>query len=174
MPDRFYLSLWLKDYDEAQMLERFRVLLDAFPYSRSSPRIRSFRICPLSWSEPLVVDEDFTGEGADIEYVLALAREHLHGDYAYEATAAWDLWVFQKNGGPAAWKQAPRPVRLICSGPQFEEGRAEEGHLQIDFGLDTPFRADQSAPDTEARAMARDYRERLRQLLPTLGFRVKG
>ena len=92
-----------------------------------------------------------------------LAAEFLHGDYAYESTAFWDLWAFQKNGGPAAWKQAAHPVTLLCHGPNFEDGRAEGGHLEVDFGSDTPFRADQALPDADARTLARDYRQRLQE-----------
>ncbi len=162
MADRFYLSLWLKQYGEAQMLERFRALLEAFPYSQSRPMVHGLRVRPFNWSEHPVLEEDF-GDGAETAHVLALASDFLHGDYAYEASAFWDLWVFQKNGGPAAWNKVARPVTLVCYGPDFEEGAAERGHLEVDFGLDTPFRADQMAPDADARAMAKDYRERLQE-----------
>ena len=37
MADRFYLSLWLKEDVEARMLERFRVLLEAFPSNSTFP-----------------------------------------------------------------------------------------------------------------------------------------
>jgi hypothetical protein len=163
MADRFHLSLWLRDFDESQMLDRFRILLDAFPSSKVRPRVRTFRIYPLSWNEHPVLEEDFAEEGAETSYVLSLASEFFHGDYAYEASVFWDLWVFQKNGGPGAWKQTPAPVSLLCLGPDFEEGSREHGHLEVDFGFDTPFRANQGLPDAESRALARDYRERLQE-----------
>lgn len=162
MPDRFYLSLWLKQYEEAHMLERFRVLLDAFPYSEPRPGIRGIRVHPFNWSEHPVLEEDFR-DGAETGHALALAAEFLHEDCAYQASAFWDLWVFQKNGGPAGWKKAAHPVTLVCYGPEFEDGRAERGHLEVDFGLDTPFRANHNVPDAAARALARDYRERLQE-----------
>lgn len=168
MADHFYLSAWLRSYDKGQMLDRFRVLLETFPFSKSRPRVCGFRVYPLSWSEHPVVEEDFTEEGADIDYILGRAAEFLHADYAYEASAFWDLWVFRKNGGPAGWKQVPLPVTLICYGPDFEEGNLERGHLEVDFGLNTPFRADQATPDAEARLMARDYRERLQKNIKKL------
>lgn len=162
MADRFFLSVWLKDYDAGNMLDRFRVVLETFPYSESRPLIQSVQVHPLSFSEQPVLEEDFA-EGAETQHVLALVSEFLHGDYAYEAVAYWDLWVFQKNGGPAAWKKVARPVTLLCFGPEFDEGEAEQGHLQVHFGLDTPFRADQQLPDAHARVMARDYRQRLQE-----------
>jgi hypothetical protein len=171
MADRFHLSLWLKDYDDSQMLDRYRILLETFPFSKLRPRIRGLRICPLSWSEHPVLEEDFSEEGADPGYILLLASEFFHGDYAYEAAGFWDLWRFQRNGGPGAWKQAPAPVTLLCFGPEFEEGTAERGHLAVDFGLDTPFRADQTLPDAESQTMAGDYRERLQEnIRKLLGF----
>jgi hypothetical protein len=162
MADHFYLSLWLMDFREADMLDRFRALLEAFPYSQGQGLIRSLLVYPLEWSEAPVLEDDFT-EGVDPATAIALAGEFANGDYAYEVSAFWDLWVFRKNGGPAGWKQAPHPVRMYCCGPEFEEGRRERGDLEIDFGLDTPFRADQRTPDADARMLARDYRERLQE-----------
>ena len=162
MADRFYLSLWLKEYGEAQMLERFRTLLEAFPYSELRPGVQALRVHPLNWTEPLVVDHTF-GEGAEISEALALAADFTHGDYAYEASVFWDLWVFRSNGGPAAWKRAARPVTLVCYGPDFEDGQAERGHLEVDFGLDTPFRAERDIPDAQARILTSDYRQRLQE-----------
>lgn len=171
MADRFYLSVWLRDYDESQMLDRFGILLDTFPFSKSRPRVRSFRVYPLNWNEHPVVEEDFTEEGAEPAHIISLASEFFHGDYAYEAAGFWDLWAFQKNGGPAAWKQVPVLATLLCFGPEFEESGAERGHLEVDFGPDTPFRADQSLPDSDSRILTRDYRERLQEnIRKLLGF----
>lgn len=167
MADRFYLSLWLKEQEEARMLERFRVLLEAFPYSELRPRVQALRVHPLNWTEPPVVDQTFR-EGAEIGDVLALAAEFLHVDYSYQASMFWDLWVFQTNGGAAAWRRAARSVTLLCHGPDFEDGQTERGHLEVDFGLDTPFRADQDIPDAQARMLTGDYRRRLQENLRKL------
>jgi len=162
MADHFFLSLWLMDFRQADMLERLRAVLEAFPHSKTEGLVRGLRVYPLDWGEHPVLEEDFP-EGVDVSTAVALASEFFHADYAYELSAFWDLWVFRKNGGPAGWKQAPHPVKIVCCGPGFEEGRREHGDLEIDFGLDTPFRADQRTPDTEARTLARDYRERLQE-----------
>ena len=167
MADRFYLSLWLEEHQETRMLERFRVLLEAFPHSEVRPGVQALRVHPLNWTEPLVVDHTFR-KGAEIGEALALAAEFTHGDYAYEASMFWDIWVFQTNGGPAAWRRVPRPVTLLCYGPDFEDGQAERGHLEVDFGPDTPFRADQDIPDAQARMLTGDYRQRLQENLVKL------
>ncbi len=162
MADHFYLSLWLKQHDDETMFDRFRVLLESFPYSRMKPLVRGLRVYPLDWGEQPALEENFP-EGVVPETVVALASQVTHADYAYEVSAYWDLWTFVKNGGPAGWKLAPHAVRAVCYGTEFEEGRTDRGDLEIDFGLDTPFRADQQAPDAEARTLARDYRERLQE-----------
>ncbi len=162
MAERFYLSVWLKEHEEANMLDRFRALLDAFPYSESRPRVRAIRVHPFNWHEHPVLEEDFR-DGSEAGHALALAAEFLHSDYAYQVAAFWDLWVFQKNGGPGGWKKTAHPVALVCYGPDFEDSPAERGHLEVDFGLDTPFRAAQQLPDADARALASDYRQRLQE-----------
>jgi hypothetical protein len=162
MADRFYLSIWLKGHSEADMLDCFRVALEAFPYSKSRGLIRGLRVYPLDWNEAPILEEDFP-DGVSTETALALASEFLHADCAYEVSAFWDLWVFQKNGGPSGWKLAPSPIKIFCHGPEFDRGRQGRGDLEIDFGLDTPFRADQRTPDAEARALTQDYRERLQE-----------
>ena len=77
MADRFYLSLWLEEHQETRMLERFRVLLEAFPHSEVRPGVQALRVHPLNWTEPLVVDHTFR-EGAEIGEALALAAEFTH------------------------------------------------------------------------------------------------
>ena len=162
MADKFYLSLWLKEYSEGQMLQRLGTLLETFPYSQQRPKARSLRVYPLSFNEHPVLEEDFP-DGVETPQLLALAAEFLHGDCACEVGAFWDLWVFRKNGGPAAWKREPQAVSLFCYGPDFEEGAADRGHLEVDFGLDTPFRFGQRAPGAEARSLAGDYHLRLQE-----------
>jgi hypothetical protein len=62
----------------------------------------------------------------------------LHEDYAYLFEVYWDLWTPGEEGQP--WALRPSPVRFIARGLEFDGGAYEqEGHVQVDFGLDTPF-----------------------------------
>ena len=62
----------------------------------------------------------------------------LHDDYAYAFEAFWDLWT--PVAGKEDWALAPSLVRVIAHGLEFEENAASAaGHIQVDFGLDTPF-----------------------------------
>ena len=53
----------------------------------------------------------------------------------------WDLWVPTKEGDlDETWVLRPQTVKFIAFGTQFEEGTFQEnGHIQVDFGLDAPF-----------------------------------
>ena len=45
------------------------------------------------------------------------------------------------------WKQSPATVRVLGFGPEFDHANyAQNGHIRVDFGLDTPWTMDQVAP----------------------------
>src|SRR5512140_871204 len=162
MADHFYLSIWVTEQGETKMFERFALMLDAFPFSKSKGLVRGLRVYAVDWSEHPALEEDFP-EGMDPATTLQLANEFLHADSAYQVDVYMDLWEFRKNGGPGGWHEVPHAVTLTCYGPEFEGKRDDRGDFEVDFGLDTPFRADQLMPDPGARAMVQDYREKLQE-----------
>ncbi len=155
MPDRLYLSLWLKEYDHQRVLAALQKVLEAFPFSRPVAGVRSISVHPIDWSEPPAIEREFA-EGAEIGYTIEMAREFENPDCAYEATVFWDLWEFRRNGGAGGWRQTPHEVRLIAYGPQFEGREVERGHLELDLGLDTPFLARERS-DRDPEAFTDDY-----------------
>jgi hypothetical protein len=114
-----------------------------------------------------------TPDAADaaIENAVAEATEQLHDDMAYEFEMRWQLWapgdplpVASHNPASLAssvdsdadfdepvlidpdtpWKLRPHTVRILGFGPTFDvAGYEQNGHLLVDFGLDTPW-----VPDT--------------------------
>jgi hypothetical protein len=69
---------------------------------------------------------------------IAIVADMLHDDHAYLLEGYWDLWV--QGEGSAEWIVEPRQVKFIAHGVEFDEGIYQEsGHIQVDFGLDTPF-----------------------------------
>lgn len=137
MADRFYLNLWFPSFSEAEMMPRALSVLQHFPYSTARPGVRYVAVRAVNWGEPLVTQETYR-DGAAPEVAVALASEFLHDDNAYEFEVCWDLWVPGEED--EAWVRQPRSVRLLVHGAGFEEGICEEaGHIQADFGLDTPF-----------------------------------
>jgi len=140
MADRLYLSLWFPSFDETEMMPRTLAVLKQFPFSTSQSGIRYLGIHAISWSGPLVLEQVFDSR-VTLEEAIALASEQVHSDHAYEFEAMWDLWTPEVGGGlDTTWRLQPQPVKFLVHGTDFEDGAfQEDGHIEIDFGLDTPF-----------------------------------
>lgn len=138
MADSLYLNLWFPSFSEEEMMPRALSVLKQFPYSASRSGIAAVAVHPLAWDEPLAFQQTFD-YGAAAEEAIELAREFLHDDSAYVFEVLWDLWTPGDDPG-APWSEQPRPVQLVVLGTEFDEGLyREDGHIQVDFGLDTPF-----------------------------------
>ena len=62
----------------------------------------------------------------------------MHDDYAYSFEAAWDLWIPSSDN--KQWALQASPAKFVAYGPEFDDRIYEqEGHVQIDFGFDSPF-----------------------------------
>ena len=140
MADRLYLSVWFPSFQELEMLPRLLSVLRQFPFSADRPGIGYLGIRSISWDQPIIFQETFDYR-ADPERALQLASEFLHEDNAYESEVLWDLWVPTQEGDlDETWTLRPQAVKIIAFGTQFEEGTFQEnGHIQVDFGLDAPF-----------------------------------
>jgi hypothetical protein len=137
MADSLYLSLWFPSFDEAEILPRTVSVLRQIPFSPARNGVTYAAIQPVSWSEPTILERRFR-PGVAPEEAVAEVAEFIHDDCAYIFEAYWDLWTPPE--GAEKWVLEPSLVRLIAQGTEFEERAAEEtGHIQIDFGLDTPF-----------------------------------
>ncbi len=138
MADPLYLSVWFPHFDESDMMLRLLSVVRQFMFSATRPGITAVAVHPVSWSEPTVLERRFR-PGVDPEQAIAIAADLLHADHAYLLEAYWDLWVPEEEGDEE-WVVAPRQVKFIAHGLEFEEGTYQEsGHVQVDFGLDTPF-----------------------------------
>lgn len=137
MADALFLSLWFPAFAAAEMMPRTLSVLRQFPSSAQRPGITYLAVHPVSWSEATVLERRFR-PGLDPEQAVTIAGEFLHSDYAYAFETAWDLWA--PLGGPGEMEVLPVPVRIITQGTDFEDHAYQQsGHIQIDFGLDTPF-----------------------------------
>lgn len=142
MADPLYLSLWFPSFDTGEVTVRTAGVMRQFPFSATRPGITYLSVHPLSWSEPTILERRFE-EGISPEEAVDLISEFLHEDYAFVFEAFWDLWTPQEQAGEA-WVQRPVAVRFVAHGKQFEEGvYTDRGHVEIDFGLDTPFLHDE-------------------------------
>ena len=137
MADSLFLSLWFPDFDVEDMLPRALSVMRQFPFSTQQPGISFVALHPVSWSEATVLEQRFN-PGISPEQAVLIASDILHEDYAYVFEAAWDLWIFSAE--QRKWFLQPSLVRIIVHGEEFEEGiYRQEGHIEVDFGLDSAF-----------------------------------
>jgi hypothetical protein len=149
MSDPLYLSLWFPQLEFEELLPRTTAVMRQFPFSEQWPGITYVARHPVSWNEPTVFEQRFR-PAVSPEEATQLGADALHEDYAYVFEAVWDLWSPAVNG--EQWSLQPMQVRFVARGPEFDEGSYEqEGHVQVDFGSDTPFLLEQTklTKDTE-------------------------
>jgi hypothetical protein len=159
MGDSLYLSLWFLRFDQSDILPRTVSVLRQLPFSGARDGVTYAAIQPVSWSEPTILERRFR-PGVAPEEAAEVVAELLHDDYAYVFEAYWDLWTPPE--GTEKWVLEPSLVRLIAQGMEFEEHAAEEtGHIQIDFGLDTPFLHEEIEFTSEAERNVRSNVQKL-------------
>lgn len=135
------------------MLPNVLRVMQQFSWSKVEPGITAIAVHPVSWNEATIIERRFH-PGVPPEEAVSVAFDLLHEDYAYVFDANWDLWTPDAN---SEWILRPNVVRFIARGEQFGEGEAEtQGHVQVDFGLDTPFLHEelQLTPELETRVQA--------------------
>ena len=137
MADSLYLSLWFPDFDVEDMLPCALSVLRAFPFSVDQPGISYVSLHPVSWDEATILERRFN-PGITPEEAVLFAADLLHEDYAYVFEAAWDLWVVSPD--QKDWALQPAPVKIIVHGTEFDDGAyQQDGHIEVDFGLDSTF-----------------------------------
>ncbi|MDE1161300.1 MAG: hypothetical protein PW792_05050 [Acidobacteriaceae bacterium] len=159
MADQLYLSLWFPNFRLAGLPDALAGVLRQFATvakdgQASSPlgRVAAASAIPINWTEApiyqrLYVNDDRsdTGEESIIENAVREATEQLHDDTAYEFEMRWNLWQPEDAGAAdlgfdTAWKLESARVRIMGFGPEFDSGSYEQnGHIRVDFGLDTPW-----------------------------------
>lgn len=159
MADPLYLSLWFPDFSGPAMLPHLLAVLQQFSFSEQRPGITYAAVQPVSWNEASVLERRFS-PGIGPEEAVLLAADLVHDDYAYVFDAYWDLWTPDEGGGE--WRRTPNLVKFIVQGEEFDEGAQEQtGHIQIDFGLDSPFLQENVELNDETQARVRDNVARL-------------
>ena len=152
MPDPLYLSLWFSTFEVDDMLPHALAVMRQFPFSVAQPGITYLALHPVSWNEPTILERRFR-PGVSPEEAVLIASDLLHEDYAFMFEAFWELWVVAKNG---EWTLQPSPVKFLVHGLEFEDGvYQQEGHVQADLGLDSPFLQEEVPLTIEAAARVR-------------------
>ena len=131
-------------------------------------------------------EENLDTSASRIENAVAEATEQLHDDTAYEFEMRWKLWSPEHdsvsatgddpdseesgNYGSAAldplWRLQPATVRILGFGPRFDDASFEQnGHIRIDFGLDTPWLAETLEDEQLDEAATRHIQQNVELLL---------
>ena len=162
MSDSLYLSLWFPSFEEPEILPRTVGVLQQFPFSAQRNGITYLAIHPVSWNEPTVLEQRFQ-PALPPDSAAGVAADLVHDDYAYVFEAYWDLW--SPMSGTDKWVLTPTLTRFIAHGLEFEEQAAEQiGHIQIDFGLDTPFLHEELSLTRESEQLVRNNVHKLVEL----------
>ena len=124
------------------MVPHVLAVLQQFPFSAQRPGITCASVQPVSWNEASVLERRFD-VGIEVVEALTIVADLIHDDYGYVFDTYWDLWM-PVEGSPGhakrEWTLQPSLVKFIVQGEEFDEGAQEQtGHIQIDFGLDSPF-----------------------------------
>ena len=138
MSDSLFLSLWFPSFDEEDMMARTAAVMRQFPFSQLEAGLAYISVQPIDWSEQTVLERRMVPP-ATPEEAAEVVADLVHDDYALIFEAYWDLWMPSDEKGEG-WVKKAIKVRFIAHGLAFDEGAyAEHGHVEVDFGLDTPF-----------------------------------
>jgi hypothetical protein len=152
MADQIYLSLWFPNFRLDALAPAIISVLKQFSVVGGASSVSAAAAYPLSWNEAPIFQRIFVdAEEAAFDQAVPEAMELLHDDCAYEFEIKWDLWTPVEEGGlDLVWKKETSIARVVGFGPEFDEGAYEQnGHVRVDFGLDTFFLHDHVDLDPE-------------------------
>jgi hypothetical protein len=168
MADQLYLSLWFPNFRFDTLPATLVCVMRQFALISKDSRVAAASVYPISFNEAptyqrIYVNDDRAEDtsGSIIESAVAEATEQFHDDMAYEFEMRWKLWSpvgadlqppdpridiypeFESVRLDPLWKPQAATVKIIGFGPQFDDASFEQnGHIRIDFGLDTPWLAE--------------------------------
>ena len=167
MADQLYLSLWFPNFRFDDLPAKLVSVMRQFALISGDNRVSAASTYPISFNEApayqrIYVNDDRSEETSAslIENAVAEATEQLHDDTAYEFEMRWRLWAPEASSSlpktepdddserenaslDTLWKRQPATVRILGFGPGFDDSTFEQnGHIRVDFGLDTPWLAE--------------------------------
>jgi len=180
MADQLYLSLWFPNFRLESLpatltgvLRQFAVIAKDGKAATDLGRVAAATVYPIDWTESPIYQRIYVNderaaetpdtEGAIIENAVAEATEQLHDDSAYEFEMRWMLWNPESTSGlDTTWRLEPATVRITGFGPAFDAASYEQnGHIRVDFGLDTPWVLEDEDLDQDATSRIQQNVEKL-------------
>ena len=115
MPNRAYASLWVRGFNDANMLTHFEHFLAAVPLSAGPLGFSELVIRAVDSTEAPLEEHDLRGQGLTPAEIARIAREHHSDDVAYEVAARWDLWIREMES--ASLEEKPGTTRSFLPRP---------------------------------------------------------
>jgi hypothetical protein len=181
MADQLYLSLWFPNFRFDTLPATLVSVMRQFALISGDKRVAAASVYPISFTEApiyqrIYVNDDRSEDtsGSIIENAVAEATEQLHDDMAYEFEMRWKLWtpdltatqVTESAALDTLWKLQPSTIRILGFGPQFDDATFEQnGHIRIDFGLDTPWLAETLEDEELDEAATKHIQQNVEMLL---------
>ncbi len=162
MADPLYYSLWFPHFRFATLPEKLIQVMHQLPEAR----VTAASVYPLDWQQTPSFQRIFSRNPAEAEspeIAVEEATELLHEDCAYEFELPWSLWSPESQGPlDPIWREEPHVMRIAGFGPEFDRGAyAQDGHIRVDLGLDTPFLWEDVPLDDEGQLHVQQNVERL-------------
>jgi hypothetical protein len=162
MADQLYLSLWFPNFRLDALPAALVSVLRQFATVSGDKRVAAASAYPLGFTESPTWQRIYVNDPraedtseSSIENAVAEATEQLHDDMAYEFEMRWPLWSPVLEDSPegleTTWKELPSTVRVLGFGPEFDDASFDQnGHIRVDFGLDTPWLLEDAELDDAA------------------------
>ena len=152
MADPLYLSIWFSSFEVDDMLPHALAVMRQFSFSVAQPGITYLALHPVSWNEPTILERRFR-PGVSPEEAVLIASD-LCTKTTLTCLKRFGIYGWSAENGE--WTLRPSPVKFLVHGVEFDDGvYQQEGHVQVDLGLDSPFLQEDVALTTEAELRVR-------------------
>ncbi|MEO6806036.1 MAG: hypothetical protein ABI286_05165 [Edaphobacter sp.] len=181
MADQLYLSLWFPNFRLDSLPATLVSVMRQFATISKDTRVAAASVYPIDFTEAAVYQRLYVNDdraedtsASIIENAVAEATEQLHDDMAYEFEMRWKLWspetgtsqVTESVALDTLWKLQPATVKILGFGPQFDDaGFEQNGHIRVDFGLDTPWLAETLEDEELDEAATKHIQQNVEMLL---------